>query len=169
MGGANMTLQDFLQNIQNKFEDRQYSSFRDFIQDILAEFNIKELVFARTGLNLKGNVAKININVEIGRNSNIVLMNLKVVFKDSRCKEVEEITLHRNPYQLNTYEELVELVAKLKEEYKDKYQSIANEYLDLAKSMNLSKDDAIKLGEAFYRLNGNARDVLLSMKDNKEE
>lgn len=158
-----MLLSEYFENMQKKLCQTAYSK-----ELIIKELNVPFLSTRLKSAYAKKYNIKLGIDVMTGRYATNHILTIGLYLdKDYENNEsfIRKIKIDDNPYGLLTYEDFVDLCKKKKEESKKRYQTAAEEYLKLAASLNLNQEQALKLGDAFYRLNPNAKDVLYDKED----
>lgn len=148
-----------LKNNLNRMNDREAMDI--FIKSL----NISGLIYGGHS-SIKQNTYKMKVSFINGRNTSIILFYVCVVFimKETQ-REIVSVRLEPLKCSLSSFENILETVNKLKKQFLQKYKEESKKYLMLAKRLNVSDEVAIQLGEAFYRLNSNSRDILLQKED----
>ena len=151
-------LEELKDDLNNKINERVA------IEKFISSLNITGLFYGGRG-SFTPNVFKIKVCIINGRNTNIVLFYIRATFENKEKRTIKSLWTESLNYHFSTYEELVELVKRVKMQYINKYEKDAEKFLALAKELNISNEVAIQLGEAFYHLNPNSKDIILKKED----
>ncbi len=157
-----MKLEKALEELKNDLNNKMNE--RIAVEKFISSLNIEGLFYGGRG-SLTPNTFKIKVCIINGRNTNIVLFYIRATFENKEKRTIKSLWTESLNYHFSTYEELVELVKRVKMQYINKYEKDAEKFLALAKELNISNEVAIQLGEAFYHLNPNSKDIILKKED----
>lgn len=157
-----MRLETALEELKNDLNNKMNE--RVAIEKFISSLNIVGLIYGGRG-SLTPNTFKIKVSFINGRNTNIVLFYIRATFENKEKRTIKSLWTESTNYHFSTYEELVELVKRVKMQYINKYEKDAEKFLALAQELNISNEIAIQLGDAFYHLNPNSRDIILQRED----
>lgn len=167
-----MSLNTYFENIKNDLSgDHCWNDISSLIGNKISEDTSFEILTRFSGRR-EGNLSyQLDLKIFVGRNLTRELLKINVDFEEKKIGDIlnysfKKIELRKNKFNLNTFGDLKNFCKELKNFYSSKYASQINEYLELANNLNISKDDAIKLGIAFYKLSQDAKNILI---ENKKE
>ena len=158
-----MNFEKLLDELKDDLNNNMHE--REAVPKFVKALNIPGLIYG--GLtSIRGNEHKIRVSLINGRNTSIIIfyVHVKYIIKENKRKIISLQMVPLN-YDISSYDALVDVVNRLKKQFLQKYKEDAETYLTLAKELKVSEEIALRLGEAFYYLNLNSKDLLLQKGD----